>query len=116
MGPLIAVELEPPRTVPIAPPGVDLADAIVAGVGNVECARTVDRETGRVAQERGGGRAALTSVARLSGAGNCGDLSVRRQSADAMAFELRDVKRAGIVDRQVARREQARLSGGSAVG
>ena len=100
---------------------VDLADRVVAGVGDVEVAQDVDRESGRTTDRGGRGAFAVTEKCGHARAGHRGHRFVRfaRHQAvgtavdatHAVPFPLRDEQVAGVVEGQAVR--EGELGGGS---
>jgi hypothetical protein len=92
--------------------GRDLADRMVAGVGHVEVAGGVDRQTGRRVE---GGRGA-TAVAQPLGraAGQRVDLAFGRQAANAVVLAaVGHVQRAGAAEGQAIGVGKTRLAAGT---
>src|SRR5207244_4324285 len=72
------------------PREVDPAHPVVYQVADVEVAAAVKGQPGGPVEGRGGGRAAVPSVAALAGAGKGQDRAVRRHFADAVLVAVGD--------------------------
>ena len=89
--------------------GVDLADAVVAGVGDEQVAAGVHRNADGIVQLGGGGRPAVAAIARSSVAGDGGDDARGGVDlADAVVVGVGDEQVAAGVHRHAARDRSAR--------
>ena len=85
----------------------DLADALVGGIRNVDVARRVHGDRGRLVQIRPGAASAVPVVPRVAGAGERGDVAVGVHLADAVVRLIRNVDVAGRVQGHPERSVQA---------
>src|SRR5579871_381221 len=101
--------------------GGDLADAVVAGVGDVDVPVGIDCDAlGNAQQPIDGGASVVilagsAAQAGLAGAGKGGDDAVRSDHADAVIGGVGDVQIAGGVDGQALRGVQLGVHGGAVV-
>src|SRR5262249_51234967 len=98
--------------------GIYLAHAVVAAVGDIEIARGVhgDVPEGLLGERRVRRLAAVSAEARLAVPRDGRDLPVRRDAADALVVEVRDIQVALRVHCQAVHvAADRRLGGGTAV-
>src|SRR5207249_1158467 len=86
------------------------ADAVVAGIGDVEAAVPVGRQAPRLTQPGGGRRTAIPGAARDPGAGYRREGSLQAHSQDAVALTIADGEMAGAVQSQTGRHGEFRRS------
>ena len=95
-----------PANVVMSPSGVDLADAVVAAVGNIDVASRVGSHSGGVAESSLRGGASVPAVSFLARAGERGNHAGGVDPADPLIPRVDHVNIAGRVQGKAARESE----------